>query len=490
MSSRGGRFSPHDGPLPAPWARPEPSRSDPSNLKTLRLERPFLVWPFRHTCCRYVGTCPQAPPIRDLPSVDFFALFHRLRFRLCGAFRDRFVEKLLHLTRGLLRQFRLLVAQFALLVAELALLFSQCAHLLAQLRLPLAGLGLELADLALQVSDFRLNVADLLHRGAGAELPQFGFEFVEVHRHVRNIDANLFHLCAQLFLLFAQSFLFLAEFLLRGPELAGAINRGLVANDVGFFVPFEPEEVAGDRFLEFLNVLGIFGRAGQGEGIGFAGGDDEALTVVVAVGIGEAAAMRRVRSSRLASQNSERRRRRHRRDRSYRPYCRKGVRASRSDRCYWCHSRRRRHAGDSSSNGSGDRSNDCMRRRRGFGLGRRFGRRNHFGCWRRGRRRRGAWLGLGLGRGTRRRWRRLVLREVYILQLRVGVGRARGGCEINYRNCERNGCNHNRFLEARFFEAHGDGSFPGENSFYSFFCLTCLSHRYALPPHAPRRGLQ
>ena len=221
-----------------------------------------------------------------------------LDFGLRYAFRDRFVEQLLHLTRGLLGQFTLLAAEFALLFAKFALLFSKGTHLFSKLALLIAGVGLEVADLALKFSNLGLDVPDLLHCGtAGTELFQLCFQFFEVGVHVGDVDANLLHLCAEFLLLFAQSFLlfserflFFAKLLLRLPELPGAVDGGLVANDVGFFVALEPDEVAGDLLPEFLDMVGVFRRAGHGEGVGLAGDDDEALFVVVAVVIRKAVA--------------------------------------------------------------------------------------------------------------------------------------------------------------------------------------------------------
>ena len=73
--------------------------------------------------------------------------------------------------------------------------------------------------------------------------------------------------------------------------------------------------------------------------------------------------------------------------------------------------------------------------------------------------------------------------------LTMKTSRAGGSGEINYRNCECDDGDGNRFLEL-IFEAHGDRSFPGENSFDSFFRLTGFGHRNALPPDASGSGLQ
>jgi len=223
-----------------------------------------------------------------------------LDFGLRCAFCDGFVEQLLHLTRGLLGQFTLLAAEFALLFAEFALLFSKGAHLFSYLALLIASVGLEVTYLALQLSNLGLDVSDLLDgSAAGAELLQFGFQFFEVCVHVGDVDANLLHFCAEFLLLFsegllllAECFLFLTELLLWLPEFLGAVDGGLVANDVGLFVALEPDEVTGDLFPEVLDMVGIFGRAGHGEGVGFAGDDYEALFVVVAVVIRKATAGR------------------------------------------------------------------------------------------------------------------------------------------------------------------------------------------------------
>src|SRR5579863_3133931 len=99
--------------------------------------------------------------------------------------------------------------------------------------------------------------------------------------------------CFQGFLLPAKFFLFLAEFLLRRPEFPDLIRRSLVANDVGLFIALEPDEIARDGFPELLDVVGIVHRARHGKGVGLAGDDDEALLVVIAVGIRKAAAVGR-----------------------------------------------------------------------------------------------------------------------------------------------------------------------------------------------------
>ncbi len=67
-------------------------------------------------------------------------------------------------------------------------------------------------------------------------------------------------LLSQSLLLFAECFLFLSEFLLRKPELADAIDRSLVANDVGFLVALEPDEIALNLFSKFFGVVSVFGR--------------------------------------------------------------------------------------------------------------------------------------------------------------------------------------------------------------------------------------
>jgi len=191
-----------------------------------------------------------------------------LQLELGEAFRNRFIKKLLHLPGRFFRQFALLAAEFTLLFAELALLFSQRAHFFSELALLVSGMRLDIANLALQFPNLRLNLPDLLHGGAGTELLQFSFELVEFRCHVRNGHMNLFHLFAERFLLFSQSFLllaqfflFLAEFLLRSPQFAGAIDGRLVANDVRLLVALEPDEVAGNRLSQFLDMAGIFGRA-------------------------------------------------------------------------------------------------------------------------------------------------------------------------------------------------------------------------------------
>ena len=103
-----------------------------------------------------------------------------LEFGLGFAGLDGFVEELFHLARGFFRQFGLLFTEFALLFAEGSLFFSEGAHFLAEFALLIAGVGLDISDLALQFADLFLDVAYLLDGGAGAELLQFGFEFVEL----------------------------------------------------------------------------------------------------------------------------------------------------------------------------------------------------------------------------------------------------------------------------------------------------------------------
>src|ERR1035441_9347701 len=71
-----------------------------------------------------------------------------------------------------------------------------------------------------------------------------------------------------------------------GAQFAGAVDGGLVANDVRLLVDLEPDEVAGDAFAQFLDVAGVSGGTRHGEGVGLAGDDDEALVVVVAVSVG------------------------------------------------------------------------------------------------------------------------------------------------------------------------------------------------------------
>src|SRR5208282_737614 len=65
---------------------------------------------------------PQAGPERQ---AAFRSRPQETSLRLCEPLRDRFVEKVLHLPRGLLRKLSLLPPELTLLPAKLALLSSQ-----------------------------------------------------------------------------------------------------------------------------------------------------------------------------------------------------------------------------------------------------------------------------------------------------------------------------------------------------------------------------
>src|SRR4029077_8711614 len=143
---------------------------------------------------------------------------------------------------------------------------------------------------------------------------QFGFEFVELCTHVGNAHADFLHLRAERFLLLAKSFLLLAElflllaeFLLGSPEFASAIDGGLVADNVGLLVNLKPDEVAGDALAKFLDMASVGGGARHGEGIGLAGDDDEALVVVVSVGISVVVGVCGLISHRLRTQRQRKR---------------------------------------------------------------------------------------------------------------------------------------------------------------------------------------
>ncbi len=103
---------------------------------------------------------------------------------------------------------------------------------------------------------------------------------------------NLFHSLAERFLLLSQSllllaecFLLFAEFFLGRPEFLGAIDRGLVANDVGLLVALEPDEISRNLLSELLDMTRIFTGARHGERIGVAGNNHEALFVVITEGV-------------------------------------------------------------------------------------------------------------------------------------------------------------------------------------------------------------
>ena len=166
---------------------------------------------------------------------------------------------------------------FHLLAGEFADLTSDLSHLspqLAGLASGIAPLGsrfpARLAKRLLEFADFPLQIAQLLHGGAaGAQIPHFVLELLQLGGEIGDFHADVGHLLLDLFThLFAEGFLFLLELvLLPGdivflrPQFPGTIDRGRVANDVGFFVALEPDEVAWDFVAERFRVLHILSGA-------------------------------------------------------------------------------------------------------------------------------------------------------------------------------------------------------------------------------------
>ena len=82
------------------------------------------------------------------------------------------------------------------------------------------------------------------------ELVELSLKFLKFRRQVRNLHTNLFHLLAQFLLLGAQRLLLTAQLLLLlaegfvgRPNCLGLLDGRRVANDVGFAVAPEPDEV-------------------------------------------------------------------------------------------------------------------------------------------------------------------------------------------------------------------------------------------------------
>src|ERR1700677_4994013 len=173
------------------------------------------------------------------------------------------VNQRLHLARSVFENLLLLSAQFALHFSQLALLFAQRPLLLAHLALFLARHRLKIAEFALQFANLALNPAKILLSTACAQLLQLGFEFMQIFRHIRNLNVNFLLLFAQSLLFFAKSFLLLAQLFLlfvellnRGEKILRALDRSRVANHVGLAVAPEPDEVPGNFLLEKFHKFG------------------------------------------------------------------------------------------------------------------------------------------------------------------------------------------------------------------------------------------
>src|ERR1700683_1296835 len=171
-------------------------------------------------------------------------------FRLRQSMGYSIINQGLHLARRVFENLLLLSAQFALHFSQLALLFAQRPLLLAHLALFLARHRLKIAEFALQFANLALNSAKILLSTACAQLFQLGFEFMQIFRHIRNLNVNFLLLFAQGFLFFSKTFLLSVELLNRGKKILRALDGSRVSNQVGLAVASKPDEVSRNFLLK------------------------------------------------------------------------------------------------------------------------------------------------------------------------------------------------------------------------------------------------